>query len=272
MTTPAEPAHRDDEVALADPTARRTTIVIGARTRLGEAVLRRLADADDDLVLMARGPDDQAALAQSPAVGARTGSPTSGEPTATIVPIAAIDETLGRCAGPLRVLILAMGPSHATAPGVVPPLEKDMSDVTRDLRILDAALAGRPGTHVVLVSSILALAPKVDRRYYGGWKGVVEQSVRARTEAARGVLTVLHPGRLTTPEDKAAGRAARLATRYDRVAEAVTEAPATSAQRIVGHDSKIWLLARSIQFLRGSLFTSTSHRSRSGRSRRRPPR
>lgn len=253
---------------------RGTSVVLGARTRLGEAVLERLLREGEPVVVVARDERDRDLLLADPRLAAGSGPAastgrTSGEPSVRVVLAEHFGDTLEPLTGPLRVLVLALGPVHPTDAGVEPPLESDMSAVTRDLAVVDAALAAAGGGHVVLVSTVLALAPQHDRRYYGGWKNVVEQSLRARTEARGGVLSVLYPGRLVGPGDRG-----RLSTSYARLADTTLATAPASTQRVVGTDSRILLIVRSIQFVLRSLRPMTSHRSptETTRSERRPPR
>ncbi len=223
------------------------TVVLGPRTRLAAALLPRLAPADP-VLLVARDERDVAPLEEL-AAG------LAGGRIEIVLPSRLRERAAALVAGhDLRVVVAAMGPAHPTDPGVVPDLEADAAAVRRDLALLDDLLAVGAPAHVVLVSTILALAPAADRRYYGGWKSVVEQSVRNRVEARaeQGAgLTVLYPGRIRADR----GRPwQRVHVSYDRLARVVAAAtPGKGAEQTVGADSRIWLIFRSISFALRSL-------------------
>src|SRR5690606_8544326 len=153
----------------------RTVVVLGPRTRLGQQVVRQALAAGAEVVAVARHERDEKALSDSPA---------------TVVRI----EELGRLApGPVRVLVCAMGPVQSGD-------RVATADVERDLAAVDSLLAGATAAEVVLVSSVLALAPKADRRHYGGWKCLVEDRLTELAEAHGARLAVLYPGRLVEGE------------------------------------------------------------------------
>jgi hypothetical protein len=122
---------------------------------------------------------------------------------------------------------------------------------------------------VVLISTILALAPGEDRRYYGGWKALIEQQLQQLvddTRAAGGsaTLSVLYPGRLLD-ESRRSGHL-RLHTSYSRLArQALSTDPRQATGRLMGTDSRIWLFVRCISFAFRSLKTTST------RSVSRPP-
>jgi hypothetical protein len=157
----------------------------------------------------------------------------------------------------VHLYVCALGPVQS-GDGVDPgAVERDLALVERVL----AASAGRP-VHVVLVSSVIALAPGADRRFYGGWKGVVEQRLGRLVGAhPRASFSVLYPGRLV------AGSRALPNTSYRGLARRL-EAAATgsSRSRVVGVDARVWLLLRAVSLtLQGVTGrSSTSHRDSSG--------
>lgn len=223
------------------------TVLIGPKTRLGRAVLERLSG--EDVLVVARDAADAAevgalpGLARGAVVDAATGELTSR--------VAALGS------GEVRLVVAALGPVHPETPRTA----SDAAAVTRDLAVVEQVLAaGRP-TRIVLVSTILALAPGEDRRYYGGWKGVVEQQLQQLVDDRRAAggdatLSVLYPGRLLDEADRK-GRL-RLHTSYGRLAKvAVDSAGETPVGRPVGLDSRFWLLVSSISLALRSLRPST---------------
>lgn len=222
------------------------TVVLGPKTRLGAALL---ATATVNTYAVARDDQDQAALASCGAtvIGAEASGPLLGgtQPTA------------------LRIHVCALGPVHpeTAQPGA------DAANVDRDLtvvaRLLDEA-AGRD-VHVVLVSSVLALAPAADRTYYAGWKNVVEEELVALVaEHSSARLSVLYPGRLMTAEERRRPWH-RMHTTFERLAARMSQAgDGPGRSRLVGLDARAWLLARSFSLLATTFSGSRSTRRRHG--------
>jgi hypothetical protein len=210
----------------------RTTIVVGPRTRAGLAVARRAAVRGDAVHVLARDADDAAAL-------------SGGD--ATVLRIDQDLDLLGAGDGPVRLVVCALGPVH---PGAT-DRELDERHVARDLRAVErllAATADRP-TGVVLISSVIALAPGPERRYYGGWKCLVEQQVAevvART-SPRATFSVVYPGRIVD------GRARRvlpgLHTTYRGLAAAIDRLGPSSRTRVSGVDARLWLVVNAARLL-----------------------
>ncbi|MCW2790497.1 MAG: hypothetical protein JWP56_2800 [Aeromicrobium sp.] len=211
------------------------TIVVGPRTRLGRALVSAAVERGEPVVAVARHAEDAAALAGS---------------GAEIVLASDHVEPHGRR---VRVLVCALGPVHPTDPGTPVDPAADTSAVERDLAIVDRLLAAAPTATVVLVSTVIALAPGPDRRYYGGWKNVVERAVRELAHRHRAEVAVLYPGRLVA--DVSVTRPwHRLYTRYTRLARRVEEAAAAAPRsRVVGLDARLWLLVRGITIALGSV-------------------
>ena len=199
-----------------------TTVVLGPKTRLGAALL---ATAGVRLGDVRRGPrrPDRAELASCGAtvIGAHTNGPMLGDTRPSA----------------LRIHVCALGPVH---PETARP-EDDASFVERDLDIVARLLGEADGreAHVVLVSSILALAPAADRAYYAGWKNVVEEKLASIVAAHPGArLSVLYPGRLMAAADRRRPWH-RTHTTFERLATLmndVSEGPARS--RTVGLDAR----------------------------------
>lgn len=225
----------------------RTAIVIGPRTRAGQAVVDRSVARGDDVFVVARHDADAEALA-------------GGE--ATILRVDQDVDLLGEGTGPVRILVCALGPVH--------PEEARAADDTaaflRDLGFIErllAAISGRPAS-IVLISTVIALAPGEDHRYYGGWKCLVEQQLGRSIDllAPRASFSVVYPGRLAdgsgrlVPGLHATHR--RLAATVDGLADGC------SRSRIVGADARLWMAARGLRLLIGSLLPQRT--SPSGRS------
>ena len=222
-------------------------VVLGPKTRLGAALLETVGPGK--AYAIARDEEDHASLASCGAtvVGVESSRPLLGDTQPNAV----------------RIHVCALGPVHpeSAQPGL------DAADVERDLsvvaRLLDEA-AGHD-VHVVLVSSVLALAPTADRTYYAGWKNVVEEELAAMVAehpAAR--LSVLYPGRLM-----AAGERSRpwhrMHITFERLAARMAQVgDGPGRSRLVGLDARAWLLARSFSLLATTFSGSRSTRRRHG--------
>ncbi|MDR6119220.1 hypothetical protein QE370_002404 [Aeromicrobium sp. SORGH_AS981] len=207
-------------------------VVVGPRTRVGRSLL---ALREGPVLAVSRHADDTAALAGADVLDVE-------------------DDDLGtRLAGAsaVDVAVCALGPVHPGAPDH----DRDVAGLRRDLGLLRRVLAaadGRP-VRIVLVSSVVALAPTPDRRYYGGAKSLVEQLLLELVAAhPHARLDVLYPGRLL-----AAGEGTRpwhrLHARFDRVAAHVERALRASQplgrRRVVGLDARLWLAVRSLSLV-----------------------
>jgi hypothetical protein len=218
------------------------TVVLGPKTRLGREVVRRLGAAP--VLAVARDGGDVSAVA------AATGLGTLDIVDASTGKLGARVAELGD--GPVRLVVAALGPVHP----VEPDFESDLAAVRRDLAYVDEVLASGRTVEVVLVSTVIALAPGDDRRYYGGWKSLLEQLLEQHVARHGASLAVVYPGRLRS------GRAAqpwqRVHASYDRLARVVLDADTSAGvRRTVGADSRIWLAVRSISFALRSLGLST---------------
>lgn len=226
-----------------------TTIVVGPRTRLGRELVDRAVARGETVVALARDTADAAALASSGAeVLLATDRP----------------EPHGR---PVRVLVCALGPVHPTDPGAEADPVAESAAVARDLRAIDHVLASAPTASVVLVSTVIALAPGPDRRHYGGWKNVVEPAVREVADRHRAEVSVLYPGRLVAATSVTRPWH-RLYTRYTRLARLVESATAAPRSRVVGLDARLWLLLRGLSLAMSSVSGSAGRPSPSARQTR----
>ncbi|MCR1786176.1 hypothetical protein KVF89_26835 [Nocardioides carbamazepini] len=217
------------------------TVLLGPKTRLGRAVVddRR----GSPLLAVARDPADVGAVA------AATGLAAADIVDASAGELADRVRALGD--GPVRLVVAALGPVHP----LEPDFDADLATVRRDLGYVDEVLAcGRP-VEVVLVSTVIALAPGDDRRYYGGWKCLLEELLQQRVTRTGGRLAVLYPGRLRP------GRGGppwhRLHASYERLARIALDPGLRPAGRTVGADARIWLAVRSISFAFRSLSLSS---------------
>lgn len=211
------------------------TVVLGPKTRFGRALVERLR-ASEHVLLVARDGADAAVLSETFAPGA-------------LVQVA--DGSLGELGSAIkasgatrvRLVIAALGPVHPEQPA----FDVDGPAVSRDLGLVAQVLEVGLPVQVVLVSTIIALAPGEDRRYYGGWKGVVEQQVRQLVdERPEATLSVLYPGRLVEPGARVWQRVHASYARLVTVALGLP--PERGVSRLVGLDTRIWLLLRSVSF------------------------
>lgn len=214
------------------------TVVIGPKTRFGRTLVERLRDREP-VLLVARDATDAAELHEGVSGSVQVADGSLGELGSTVK---------GSGASRVRLVIAALGPVHPEQPAY----DVDAPAVRRDLGLVSEVLdAGLP-VQVVLVSTILALAPGEDRRYYGGWKGVVEQQVRQLVgERPAASLSVLYPGRLVDPGARVWQR---VHASYARLAAVTLSLPVDrGVARLVGLDTRIWLLLRSVSFATRSL-------------------
>lgn len=224
-----------------------TTVVFGPKTRLA-AELVALPEAGT-VVSIARDADDARTLVGLDRLAGTTILDASAEDFSSRLRDVADED--------LRVVITALGPVHPD----VPQTAADAARVSRDVDYVHKAISLGIPTQIVLISTVLALAPGDDRRYYGGWRGVIEQSIQqlAQDQARLGQpvsLSVLYPGRIL---DESARKGRRRAhTSYARLAaRALRIAPGTRVNQLVGADSRIWLMVRCISLALRSLSPST---------------
>jgi hypothetical protein len=231
----------------------RTTIILGPRTRAGRALADRAARRHDEVFAVARHDADAAALAGLDVTVLRTDQdvdlPAGGH-------------------GPVQIAVCALGPVH---PGEA-RTAADSAAVLRDLGCIErllAAISGRPAS-VVLISTVLALAPGEDRRYYGGWKCLVEQQLAESVErlAPGTSFSVVYPGRLA---DGPTRLVPALHASHGRLAAVVDElADGPSRSCVVGVDARLWMVAHGLQLVLRSF--SPGRGSLRGRSLERPVR
>lgn len=196
---------------------RRVCVVLGAKTRLGQELTDVVGSAGT--------------------LGSLVQIPTSSDPNhvADVASLLNGDEPADR----YDIAICALGPVHPDKD----PVASDMAAFRRDIDVVAELLARAPqaAVNVVLVSSVIALAAGAGRRYYGGWKSLVEGELVDMLEQHAGPtsLTVLYPGRLV---EKSSGL--RLHAPYRRVARRITTSWGTSSRQLVGVDARLWLFSR----------------------------
>lgn len=216
------------------------TVVLGPKTRFGQALVARVRQSEP-VLLVARDAADAAGLETmfSASGDVQVADASQGGLTSAI-------KASG--ASQVRLVVAALGPVHPEQPAY----DVDGAAVGRDLALVTQVLDAGVPVQVVLVSTILALAPGEDRRYYGGWKGVVEQQVRQLVEEHPGAtLSVLFPGRLVEPGARVWQR---VHASYARLVSVTLALPSDrGVSRLVGLDTRIWLLVKSVSFALRSL-------------------
>ena len=216
-----------------------TTIVVGPLTRAGQAVTARATERGDRTHVVARHAGDSAAL-------------SGGD--ATVLRIDQELDLLGVGDGPVRIIVCALGPIH---PDEVSS-DDDHAAFVRDLDVIERLLlatAGRP-TGVVLISSVIALAPGADRRYYGGFKCLVEQRLGEVVARADATLAVVYPGRLV---DRPSRSPLALHTSFQRLAVTAESVAGTSSSRISGLDARLWLLVNAARLVATTILPPRAH-------------
>ncbi len=208
-----------------------TSVVLGPKTRLGQEIIAQAVARGEDVVAVARDERDAAAL--------------EGSGAQVVVGPSAAD-----FAASSVIYVCALGPVHTTDP--VDHVATSAA-VERDLAVIEKILAASSKVRVVLVSTVIAVAPGADRRFYGGWKCLVEQELLDRVVAGGAELSVVYPGRLMADADMRRPWH-RLHTRYFRLAQIVVKAGAGSpTSRVVGVDARMWLMKRAFAVLFSSL-------------------
>jgi hypothetical protein len=207
-------------------------LIVGPKTRLGQALIERLPVGRTALV--ARSHDEKGTLR------ARWPDRTTVE-----------RDDLADVIRPWRHVSIFACAIGAIRPGDPRPegLAHVLETGTRDLAIVRAAMSAADSkpVHVIFVSSVLALArARPERASYAGWKLLVEGEFERLVTAQRDArLSVVYPGRLVAAP---ANLASRLSTRYDRLASTLVAAADAPAGRrwIAGVDARLWLLARGL--------------------------
>ncbi|WP_235737216.1 hypothetical protein [Nocardioides alcanivorans] len=150
-----------------------------------------------------------------------------------------------------RIHVCALGPVQSG------DRVEDPTVVERELQALGDLVTS--GSSVVLVSSVLALAPTRERAHYAGWKNLVEDRLGRLTTARGARLSVLHPGRLVEPGQKFFRDFVH--TPYPKMAALVEQTSNRGPHtRAVGLDARLWLLARGARVASSALVGSATQR------------
>ncbi len=222
-----------------------TTVVLGPRTRLGAEVVRAALADGEQVVAVSRHQRDDEGLRDCAATVLRADA------------LASIPE------GPVRLLICALGPVQSED-------RVTTAEVERDLAVVEALLDRATQAHVVLVSSVLALAPKADRRHYAGWKCLVEDRVRAAAVRRGASLAVFYPGRLVGGSERVPKISVN--TRYSKLGSLVGgSSRPKSSSRVIGLDARLWLLVRGAQVAAGAISGSGGLAARKDEGTENPP-
>lgn len=205
-------------------------VVVGPRTQLGAALLKRLEDRD--VVAVARHQRDADALAAID--GAR---------------VALATDVTGVVAGDTDLVlhVCALGPIHPED-----PRPDDAERFASELATIEALVAATTGSvRIVFVSSVIALAPTPDRRLYGGWKNLAEEHLDrvALRHGARVTVSVVYPGRIVAPSQRS-GLSDRISSTFEKVARRLlAEASRKPRRAVVGIDAKVWSALRAMSLV-----------------------
>lgn len=215
-------------------------VIFGPKTRLGRALLELAPAESEPTVLVARTESERAALALR-------------WPAAVVV---GEEEAEPKCLhgrGRIAIHVCALGPIHPVTPPERPDRERDARAVERELAIVARLLRAHPEdeAHVVFVSSVLALGSGKWRRYYAGWKCLIEATLEGLiAEHPKARLSVLYPGRLV--EERSLASPASLAHgRYRALAARMIALAARPGRRraLFGLDARVWMLLRGLRTL-----------------------
>jgi len=211
-------------------------VILGPRTRLARALIRSPAwPREPTFALVARARGDAEELKER-------------EPEALVVLPEEVPSVVSRAEGEVATVACAWGPIHPGDAWREEALESGLRDA-RTVRNILRASGARPH-HLIVVSSALALAPRTERRFYTGWKNLIEgMSVRYARESPGARLSVVYPGRLIQRRSLLRP-ASLLHTPYSTLAARLARAAAggrSSPRRIVGIDARLLLAARAVR-------------------------
>jgi len=213
-----------------NPASSAVHVVIGPRTQVGQELLAQLAG--HDVVAVARHERDVAALSDATEARVALATDVSG------VIADGADLVLHVC---------ALGPIHPEE-----PRDSDAATFERELAVIDGLVGATSGSvRIVLVSTVIALAPTPDRRLYGGWKNLAEEHVDriALRHGARVTVSVLYPGRIIAPSQRS-GIGDRLSSTFTKIAASMlAEAGRPARRKVIGIDAKVWTALRAISLV-----------------------
>lgn len=158
-------------------------------------------------------------------------------------------------ARPIGIIVCALGLPHPAPPELATHMKRFDLDTGALANLI--AEAGT-GSHVVLVSTVIALAPPRDRAYYAAFKNLAESVLAASLRKTTGaMLSVVYPGRLTERRGRF-GTSGVFATPYAELAEKLLSVVGAQVpvSRVIGLDARLWLLVRSIGLFKSVLFSN----------------
>lgn len=205
-------------------------LIVGGKTRLARALFAAALASGREAFVVHAGADERTALLD-------------------LYPASALLEASQGIERPtLCIFVCALGLTHPERPD----LPRHADRLHRDAALLLALVQSQAaGIHVLLVSTVIALAPPRDRCHYAGFKNLAESVVAAQLQGVEGaMLSVFYPGRLVD-RPSAAGMSARLATPHEVLAQKMlrTAAGGRPAQCIVGIDARLWLFFHAARML-----------------------
>lgn len=209
-------------------------LIVGGKTRLAMSLFEAASASGRDTFVVYANADEHAALL-------------------ALYPASALLEASQRIEGrSLCVFVCAFGLAHPEKPDPQRHSERLLHDAAL-LFALVRTHAG--GVHVLLVSTVIALAPPRDRCYYAGFKNLAESVVAAQLQGLAGaMLSVFYPGRLVERRSRS-GPAGVLSTPYRTLVRQMVAAArgCSEVNRIVGIDARLWLMANAIRMLLRSM-------------------
>lgn len=212
-------------------------LIVGGKTRLAMSLFEAASASGHETFVVYASTDEHAALQ-------------------ALYPASALLEASQRMEGrSLCIFVCAFGLAH---PGKPDP-QRHSERLLQDAALLFALVRTHAGgVHVLLVSTVVALAPPRDRCYYAGFKNLAESVVAAQLQGVEGaMLSVFYPGRLVERRS-GSGPTGLLATPYRALARQMVDAARGSSDvnRIVGIDARLWLMVNAIRMILQSIIPS----------------
>lgn len=212
-------------------------LIVGGKTRLAMSLFEAASASGQETFVVYATTDEHAALL-------------------ALYPASALLEASRPIEGrSLCVFVCAFGLAH---PGKPDP-QRHADRLLQDAAWLFGLVRSQAGgVHVLLVSTVIALAPPRDRCYYAGFKNLAESVVAAQLQGIAGaMLSVFYPGRLVARRS-GSGLFGLLSTPYRALARQMVETARGSSQasRIVGIDARMWLMVNAMRLLVRSISPS----------------